>query len=115
VPWEQILEFRAHSGASEARARLREFERLALAEGPEDAATYLLRVGQEVNRAYLATIEELRPRMTDEIGRQLAAGAVGLVPLVGPGLSAGMGLADSAVERTRFARSWTAALMKLTK
>jgi hypothetical protein len=115
VPWEQIMEFREHAGADEARARLREFERIALREGPEDAASYILRVGQELNRAYLATISAFRPRVSDEVARQLATNSLALIPLVGPAVGVAVSLADVAVDHARFARSWTAALLTLSR
>jgi hypothetical protein len=48
LEWEQVLEFRRHAGAEEARQMLREFERLALEQEPQDAEDFLLKVSQRV-------------------------------------------------------------------
>ncbi len=113
VPWEQVLAFREHGGSQEARSELREFERLAEAEGPEDAGEYLIRVGHNVVSAYSATVEELRPKLGDEVARQNSSLAVGIVPYAGQALGAVVGLADVAAQQRTFSRSATAALMCL--
>ena len=113
VPWEQIIEFREHAGAQEARAKLREFERLASVEGPDDAAEYLRSVSNQISHAYLATIRENRPRLADAIADQVMGSIVSTVPMVGPALSSLLAVFRAGATDRRFASSWTAALMTL--
>lgn len=113
LPWEAILEFRDHDANTEARARLREFERLAIEQEPEDAYEYIVGVAQEVTRAQRATIEDLAPNLPEELTKQALLGAVSLVPAVGAPVAAFADATASISASHAFNNTWISALMRL--
>lgn len=114
LPWEAVFEFRAHHGSEEARERLREFECLAVEQGPRDANEFLRGVAREVNKAYRAAVEDLAPSLPEELGKQILLKAVEVVSVVGIPVAAGSEIASTVSASRSFSRSWTAALMKLS-
>lgn len=115
LPWEEILEFRDHQGSAEARERLREFERLAVEQEPEDAYEFIVRVAHEVTRAQRATIEDMATNLPEEIAKQALLGGVSVIPAIGPPVAHLAELASTVSEARDFNHSWIAALMKLSR
>jgi hypothetical protein len=113
VPWEAVVEYREHPGSSEARDRLREFERLAQEEEPDDAYEFLRRISQEVNKAYRAAMLDLAPSFPEELAKEILLTAVSIVSVIGPVVEKAASLTSAAREAGAFNRSWVAALMKL--
>jgi hypothetical protein len=113
APWETVVEFREHRGSVEARAQLREFERLAAEQEPRDAYDFLKKVSQEVNRAYRAAVEELAPSLPEAMAKELLLTAISLTSVIGPVIEKLVALTETAAEAWTFNRSWIAALMKL--
>ena len=115
VPWEAVIEYREHAGSSEARDRLREFERLAQEEEPEDAYDFLRKVSQEVNKAYRAAVVDLAPSFTEELAKEILLTAVSTVSVIGPPVEKMASLISEARAARAFNRSWIAALMKMQR
>jgi hypothetical protein len=115
VPWEAVVEYREHPGSSEARDRLREFERLAHEEEPEDAYEFLRKVSQEVNKAYRAAMVDLAPSFPEELAKEILLTAVSTVSVIGPVVEKAASLTSAAREAREFNRSWIAALMKVQR
>jgi hypothetical protein len=113
VPWEAVVEYREHAGSSEARDRLREFERLAQEEEPEGAYEFLRKISQEVNKAYRAAMLDLAPSFPEELAKEILLTAVSIVSVIGPVVEKAASLTSSAREARACNRSWVAALMKL--
>lgn len=114
LPWESVLEFRDHRASQEARERLREFERLAIESEPRDAYEFIRLVGHEVNRGFRAAVEELAPRLPEELAKQVLLNAVATVSVVGAPVAALAGAASTVSASRAFNRSWIAAVMVLT-
>jgi len=114
LPWEAVLEFRDHKGSREARDQLREFERLAIESEPQDAYEYLRRIAFEVNGGFRAAVEELAPKLPEELAKQVFLGAVATVSVVGAPVAAVAGAVSSVSESRAFSRSWISAVMVLT-
>lgn len=115
IPWEAVVEYREHAGSSEARDRLREFERLAQEEEPEDAYEFMRKVGQEVNKAYRAAIADLAPSFPEELAKEILLTAVSTISVIGPPVEKTASLISEAREARAFNRSWIAALMKMQR
>jgi DNA-directed RNA polymerase subunit F len=113
VPWEAVVEYREHPGSSEARDLLRDFERLAQEEEPEDAYEFLRKVSQEVNKAYRAAIADLAPSFPEELAKEILLTAVSTISVIGAPLEKTASLISAAREARAFNRSWVAALMKI--
>jgi len=115
LPWEAVVEFRDHAGSVEARAMLREFERKAASEEPEDAEAFLRSVHRDVVGALFSVLEQQRPAWPEKILAEVIKTAVGWIPgigqIVGPTLSA----AEMGGEWLRERRSWVAAMMVLRR
>lgn len=113
VPWEAVIEYRDHPGSEDARGRLREFERLAQEEEPEDAYEFLRKVSQQVSRAYRGGVEDLAPSLPEDLAKEVLLTAVSAVSVIGPVLEKMTSIGGAAVEARDFNRSWVAALMKI--
>ncbi len=113
VPWEAVVEYREHSGSAEARDRLREFERLAQEEEPQDAYDFLRKVSQEVNKAYRAAMVDLAPSFPEELAKEILLTAVSVASVIGPVVEKAASLTSAAREARAFNRSWVAALMRI--
>jgi hypothetical protein len=115
VPWEAVVEYREHPGSSEARDRLREFERLAQEEEPEDAYEFLRKVSQEVNKAYRAAMVDLAPSFPEELAKEILLTAVSTISVIGTPVEKTASLISEAKEARAFNRSWIAALMTMQR
>lgn len=113
LPWEGVVEFREHPGSGEARERLREFERLAASQEPEDAYDFLKKVSQEINRANRAAIEDLAPSLPEDLAKEILLTTLSVTSVIGPVIEKVASIASAASEIREFGRSWIAALMKL--
>lgn len=108
--WETVLEFRGHPGAGEARAMLREFERMARESESGDLGEFKQRIQSEITDALTGVIQGMRPSLGSETARQtLHTGVSMFVPVVGPASA----MAETALQQRRFDRSWHSALMLL--
>jgi hypothetical protein len=110
--WEQVLEFRAHPGALEARGMLRESERLATEQEPEDARAFLSKVSQEVAGGVFAALEHRRVHVTRTVAEEAAKTAISFIPVVGPLIEKGVTVAELSAAKRSESRSGIAALMK---
>lgn len=110
LPWEAVVGFREHHGSEEARAQLREFERLATEQEPQDAYDFLKAVSAEVNRGFMATVKELAPNLPEELAKEALLLGVSVVSVIGGPIAS---VASTVSETRAFNRSWVAALMKL--
>lgn len=115
LPWEAVVEFCEHGGSTEARAMLREFEEKAAREEPEDANVFLWSVQREINEALVSVLEDQRPRWPEKIAEEAAKSTVGLIPVVGQIASPALTAAELGTQWARERRSWTAALMILSR
>ena len=113
LPWEASVEFREHKGSAEARAMLREFERKAASEEPEDATAYLVGLHQEVQDALFSALEQQRTQWPKKIAEEVAKNAVGFIPVVGQVAGPVLSAVEMGTEWNRERHSWAAALMKL--
>jgi hypothetical protein len=111
--WEQISEFRDHHGSAEAREKLREIERCALADDPGDVLSFQTRVAQEVTDLLFGVIQDLSGSPGRRVAREAANTGISFIPLVGPILGPGASMAETGYEIVQNRRSWYAALMKL--
>lgn len=108
--WETVLEFREHAGAAEVRAMLREFEQTARESESGDLGEFKQRIQDEITGALTGVIQAMRPSLGVETVRQtLHTGVSMFVPVVGPASA----MAETALQRQRFDRSWYSALMLL--
>lgn len=113
LEWEQVLEFRDHPGAGEARSMLRESERTAVEQEPEDAREFLTRTFQGVTEALFGVFEDRRMKLGRAAVEEVAKDAVSiLLPPVGMLIGAANLAEDAATARIQ-SRSGIAALMKL--
>lgn len=113
LEWEQVLEFRGHPGALEARQMLREWEQAAADQEPGDANEFLMKVSQETMQGMLAALHEQQPKLGRTVVEEAAKTAVGFVPIVGAFIGGAVSVGETAAERLRESRSGIAALMKL--
>jgi hypothetical protein len=113
LEWEQVLNFRGHPGAAEARAMLREFERAAAEQDPGDAREFLLNVSQRVTDGCLAAIADRSTHLARNVAEAAAKTAISFVPLVGPFVEIGATAAELAAKKVSESRSGIAALMTL--
>jgi hypothetical protein len=112
LEWDQILAFRQEPGAQEARAMLKEFERVAIEQEPGDAREFLRKISQAVTAALFETISATSVGATD-IAKEAAKGGISVfLPPVGVVVAVSSVLEAAATAR-RQARSGVAALMKL--
>jgi hypothetical protein len=115
LPWEAVVEFREHSGSTEARARLREFEALAASQDPQDAYDFLKRVSREVNQAYLDAIHSLAPSLPENLAKEALLTLISVTSVIGPVLEKIGSVGNTITEMREFNRSWIAALMHLQR
>ena len=115
LPWEAVVEFRAHGGSAEARAMLRDFEETAAREEPEDANAAFRRIATDVVGALTSAMESQQKRLPEQLARETAKNLVGLVPLYGPIAAGAAGYGTIVSEALKEGRSWKAALMILVK
>jgi len=113
LPWEAVLEFREHPGSAEARAMLREFERKAAREEPEDAQAFLRGVQEQVTGALFWAVERAHTPLPERVVQEAVKAGVGFFPVVGQIAGIGLTAAEIGTEAYRRRRSWTAALMVL--
>ena len=113
LEWEQVLEFRAHPGASEAREMLREFERIAAEEEPEDASAFLLKVSQEMADGLFSVLEHRSVHVTRAVAEEAAKTAISFIPVVGPFIEKGVTAVEVGAAKRAESRSGVAALMRL--
>jgi hypothetical protein len=114
LPWEAVFEFREHHGCVEARDRLREFEHLAVESEPRDAYDFLRKVSQEVNRGFRAAVEDLAPKLPEEIGKQVLLLGVSMASVIGAPIAVLAEGASNISASRAFSRSWVSAVMTLT-
>ncbi len=111
VQWENVIEFRDHAGAQEAREKLREFEQRALDAEPGSLEEFRLRLSQEITRDFQQAWQDMKPSVGLDVFRQgLTTGVSTLIPIVGPASS----IMETALHAHEHKRSWRAALMRLT-
>lgn len=115
LPWEAVVEFRAHGGSAEARAMLREFEETAAREEPEDASAAFHRIAADVVGAMTSALEAQQKRLPERLARETAKSLIGLVPLYGPIAASVAGYGTIVSEALKEHRSWKAALMILVR
>ncbi len=115
LEWEQVLEFRQHPGAEEARHMLREFERLALEEGPRDAEEFLMKVSQQVTDGLLGALKDREVHLGRAVAEEAAKTGVSMIPFVGPFIEKGITAVEIGAAKLAESRSGLAALMKLRK
>jgi len=115
LPWEAVAEFRDHAGSGEVRVMLREFDKRAAREEPEDALAYFGSVSRDVAGALTAVANAQRRGWGERIAAAVLGTAVELEPHVGP--IAGPALTATGLGRQwlQERRSWTAAFMLLTR
>lgn len=113
LEWEQILEFRQHPGAQEAREMLREFEVAAVEEEPADAQQFLASVAQEITTGLFSALAERSLHLSRDATAEAAKAAISFIPVVGPFVSIGATAAELAATRRSQAHSGIAALMVL--
>jgi hypothetical protein len=113
LPWEAVIEFRAHQGSPEARAKLRQFDELPADEEPQDVVRFQRRVSQEVNSAIFGAWNDLRPNLPEALGMEAAKTGVSLYPIVGPFIASGLSVSEALARDFQDRRSWLAALWKL--
>ncbi|MDX8153370.1 hypothetical protein SK069_17360 [Patulibacter brassicae] len=111
--WEEILDFREHPGAKEARALLLSFERVAAAEEPSDAADFLRKVSQQVTDALLNALADRRTNVPRAVAGEAVKTGISLIPVVGPFLEKAATAAQIGRAVSTERRSGIAALMKL--
>lgn len=116
LPWEAVAEFRDHPGAIEAREKLREFDAAAEARGGSQTVEAVRATGRAVTTGLLGAVDDLAPKLPDEIGKHLASTSVGLIPVVGQYASLALSVGDMIAalrESERFDQSWVAAVFEL--
>lgn len=116
LPWEAIARFRDHQGAMEARGRLREFEMEAATREPYGSAELVRDTARKVTKDLLGVVDDLAPKLSDDLRGPLVGSSIGLVPVVGQyaSLAVSMGDAISALRHHRaFEGSWVAAILEL--
>jgi hypothetical protein len=111
VSWENVIAFRDHAGAREAREKLKDYEQRALDAEPEGLADFRLRLSQEITHDLQQAWQDMKPSVGLDIFRQGLTTAVStLIPVVGPTSS----VMETALHAREHKRSWRAALMKLS-
>jgi hypothetical protein len=111
VPWENVIRFRDHAGARQAREKLAGFERSALDSDPANGLEFFKRLSSEINSDLIQAWDETKPSLGLDVLRQgLTAGVSTLLPIVGPVSS----LMETGRHARRHRRSWQAAIMTLT-
>lgn len=113
LAWEQVLEFRRHAGAEEARHMLREFERLALEQEPEDAREFLLKVSQQVGDWLMEALKDRSVHLGRTAAEEAAKKAISFIPVVGPFIDTAIAVVEVGAAKLSESRSGIAALMKL--
>ncbi|MCW3001922.1 MAG: hypothetical protein JWQ20_1220 [Conexibacter sp.] len=113
LTWDEIVEFRAHPGAQEARELLLGFERRAAEADPGDARDFLLKVSQEVSDALLAALRDGKTSVPRAVAEEAAKTGIALIPVVGPFIEKGVTAAQLGHAKLTERRSGIAALMKL--
>lgn len=113
LEWEQVLEFRAHAGTEEARQMLREFERLALEQEPEDAQDFLLKVSQQVGDGLMKALKDRSVHLSRTAAEEAAKKAISFIPVVGPFIDSAVTAVEVGAAKPSESRSGIAALMKL--
>lgn len=113
LEWEQVLAFRAHPGAQEAREMLRKFERMAADEEPQDAREYLLGVSQRVTDGLMTTISDRSIHLPRAVAEEAAKAGMSFIPFVGPFVGTVLTAAELAAAQRDETRSGVAALMML--
>ena len=113
LEWDDVLEFRRHAGAEEARQMLREFERLAVEQEPQDAEEFLLNVSQQVTDGLLRALNDRSVHVARAAADEAVKTAVSFIPFVGPFIEKTMAAVEIAAARRSESRSGVAAMMKL--
>lgn len=113
LEWEQVLEFRAHDGADEARESLRDFERVAAEQEPDDAKEFLLVVSQQITDGLLAALAERRTKLPRALAEEVGKTGLSFIPAVGPVVEKSVTAVQLGAAKRAEARSGIAALMKL--
>lgn len=115
LEWEQVLEFREHPGAGEARSMLRNSERIAVEQEPQDAREFLTSTFQGIGEALFGVIEARSMKLGRATTEEVAKDAVSiLLPPVAMLIGAANLVEDAAAARSQ-SRSGIAALMKLRR
>lgn len=113
LEWEQVLEFRRHAGAEDARHMLRQFEQMALEEEPGDAQEFLLKVSQQVTDGLLAALTDRSVHLGRTAVDEAAKTAISFIPIVGPFIEKAITAVEVGAAKLSESRSGVAALMKL--
>jgi hypothetical protein len=113
VEWEHVLEFRRHAGAEEARQMLREFERLALEQDPQDAQDFLLKVSQQVGDWLMKALKDRSVHLSRAAAEEAAKKAISFIPVVGPFIDSAITAVGTGAAKLSETRSGIAALMKI--
>ena len=113
LTWEQVIAFREHPGAAEARAQLRELERQAGAEPGDHSAAAEAALAAAVATTLLKVAEDRSLKLGREAVSEVTKTGVAMIPGIGP-------LAEHLITAIQLGRqhrlerrSWTSALMKL--
>lgn len=115
LPWEAVAEYREHPGSEDARGKLQEFEKRALAAGRDDPLEFQREVFRSIADDLFGAVEDLRGNVVKDLAAEAAKTGVSFIPVIGPVLGPGASLAQAIGEHMREERNWYAALMKLRK
>jgi hypothetical protein len=111
--WEQVLTFREHPGAQEARQMLAEVEIAAVEQEPGDARAFLTRVSQQMTDGLLAALGDKRTNIARDVAEEAAKAGISLIPVAGPFIAGGISATEIGAAKLKESRSGLAALMKL--
>lgn len=113
VPWEAVLDFRAHAASQEAREKFKEYEQRAADQEVDELVDFGTRISQEITSDLLAAVRDFERVQPADIAKEIAKGSVGVLPGVGPFVGAAASALDLAHQADRARTSWRAALMTL--
>jgi hypothetical protein len=113
LEWEQVLEFRRHPGAEEARKMLREFERVALEQDPQEAEAFLLKVSQQVTGSLFSALADRGVHLGRTVAEEAAKTGISFIPIAGPFIEKAITAVELGAAKLAESRSGVAALMKL--
>ncbi|HEX5712072.1 MAG TPA: hypothetical protein VFX85_02025 [Solirubrobacterales bacterium] len=113
LTWENIAEYRQHPASSEARDKLREFERQALDQEPADAADFLAKVSTSITKDLMAALAETKINFGDALAAEAAKAGLSFIPFAGSLLGIGASALEIADQWASQRGRWYFALMKL--
>jgi hypothetical protein len=114
LTWEQVLDFRDHPGAQEARQMLKDFEMYAAQQEATEARDREQIVGKQVTQALFDALNDRSMKLPRTLAEQAAKTGVSFIPVVGPFVGA-IDLIETGVQKHQESHSGIAALMKLRK